>query len=107
MGPCRIPRFVQIHPAPHYLFIEQDATNRELYERGKAITEIFALGGTGIVTKRDSLTVQFPKDAIWSVVQKFAALAPEEVKEDLRTSRRCTRLEGRWSTIGHIAGWAR
>lgn len=80
-GTLRSSGFVAVDPtAPHYLFIAQDRTNRELYERGKAITEIFALGGTGIITKRDSLTLRFTEDEIWSVAQQFVALAPEEAR---------------------------
>ena len=84
-GTLRAAHFVRIQPAaPHYLFVEQDAAKRSIYERGVSVKDIFAEGGTGIITKRDKLTVQFRKDEIWSVVQRFVALGPEEARRQFK-----------------------
>jgi predicted helicase len=84
-GTLRAAHFVKIQPAaPHYLFVEQDAAKRSIYERGLSVKDIFTEGGTGIITKRDKLTVQFRKDEIWSVVQRFIALGPEEARRQFK-----------------------
>jgi predicted helicase len=55
-GTLRNIGFERISPdSPYYLFVRQDAEARALYEQGISIRDIFALGGTGIITKRDKL----------------------------------------------------
>jgi predicted helicase len=73
--------FVRIEPTnPHYLFTRQDTANRATYDRGVSVKDIFVLGGTGIITKRDKLAVQFQEDEVWSVVREFAVLPSEEAR---------------------------
>lgn len=73
--------FARIEPAsPHYLIVKQDAVVRGIYERGKSIKEIFVEGGTGIITKRDALTIQHSAQKMWSIVREFVARAPEDAR---------------------------
>ena len=77
--------FVKIEPIrPYYLFVKEDGANRENYDSGFSVRDIFALGGTGIITKRDSLAVHFGKDDLWSVIQKFVSASPEETRREFR-----------------------
>jgi predicted helicase len=78
-------QFTKIEPtSPHYLFIRQDAALRTIYERGKSIKGIFVEGGTGIITKRDDLTIQYRAEDVWSVVGEFVSLAAEEARRRFR-----------------------
>lgn len=71
----------RINPAPsHFLFLKQDADLRAIYELGTTIRDIFVEGGTGIITKRDRLTVWHTETEIWGVVQEFADLDPETAR---------------------------
>ena len=84
-GTLQTIHFTQIEPtSPHNLFIAQDAAVRTIYERGKSIKDIFVKGGTGIITKRDGLTIRYSADEIWSVIREFVALAPEEARSQFR-----------------------
>ncbi len=78
-------KFDAIEPnSPHYLFLKQDAAVRAVYERGRSIRDIFLEGGTGIITKRDNLTIQHSAAEIWSIVREFVTLAPEEARKKFR-----------------------
>ena len=66
---------------PSYLFIPQDEKLREEYEQGWQVTKIFPLHSVGIVTARDKLTIHHTKDAVWQAARNFAALPPEEARE--------------------------
>jgi hypothetical protein len=77
--------FTRIEPAaPHYLFVNEDATNRDAYERGISVQHVFVLGGTGIITKRDKLAIHFQKDEVWSVVREFSRMPPEEARRHFK-----------------------
>jgi len=77
--------FVPITPtAPQYLFIEQDVANRPSYEQGVSVRDIFGEGGTGIITKRDKLAIQFGEADIWSVVREFVGLEAEEARRKFK-----------------------
>jgi predicted helicase len=74
-------QFTQIEvTGPQYLFVKQDTVVRAIYERGRSIKDIFIEGGTGIITKRDALTIQYTPEDIWKIVKEFVALAPEEAR---------------------------
>lgn len=64
----------QIHAkSPFYLFIPQDVNLQLKYEKEWQITDIFVVGGTGVITKRDGLCIKFTKDDVWRTVQDFNA----------------------------------
>lgn len=81
-GSLRAAARTLIEPAaPHYLIAHQEAALRTEYEVGAAIPEIFVEGGTGIITKRDSLAIQYSEDEIWSVVREFSSLSVSDARE--------------------------
>ncbi len=45
--------------SPHYLFVEQDAKIREIYERGRSLREIFSINSVGVVTAADAVFIGF------------------------------------------------
>jgi predicted helicase len=78
-------QFKRIEPAsPQYLIIEQDTVARQIYDRGRSIKDIFIEGGTGIITKRDRLTIQYSAEEIWKIVREFVRLPPEEARSEFR-----------------------
>lgn len=66
---------------PFYLFIPQDETFREEYEKSWKIKDIMPMNSVGIATARDSLTIQHSEKDIWNIVNDFVALSPEEARE--------------------------
>jgi predicted helicase len=76
---------VSVRPtAPHYLILNQNEAVREVYERGKSIKDIFIEGGTGIITKRDSLTIKYSPTEIWKTIKEFVRLEPEEARAQFK-----------------------
>ncbi len=67
--------------SPHYLFIPQDVSLREEYEKGLPINEIFPVNSVGIVTARDSLTIAFTKKELIARVREFLSIEPEQARE--------------------------
>lgn len=80
--------WAELAPQPSfYLFIPQ---NRDLfaeYERSWKVTDVFPVNSVGIVTARDSLTIQWTKDDVWRTVNKFAALPVEEARAAYKLGR--------------------
>jgi len=68
--------------SPFYLFIPHDTQLQEEYEQGWSIPDIFPVNSVGYVTARDSLTINFDREMMWHVVQRFAALPPEKAREE-------------------------
>ncbi|MFA4953858.1 MAG: type ISP restriction/modification enzyme [Patescibacteria group bacterium] len=64
-----------------YLFVPQDATLAEEYERWPKVTDIFPVSSVGIVTARDDLTIQFTPEQVWQTVTRFVSMSPEEARE--------------------------
>jgi predicted helicase len=81
-------KWIQLKPtAPMFLFVPQDESLREEYERGWKITDIFPLNSVGIATARDHLTIQWSVKDLWSVVERLAALAPEEARAEFELGK--------------------
>lgn len=67
---------------PFYLFAPQDQSAWASYAEGKSITAIFTASSVGIVTARDSLTIQFEKDLMWRTVRRFLELEGGRGREE-------------------------
>jgi len=66
----------RLSPAsPHYFFVPRDEALSEVYERNRAITDIFELSSVGIVTARDKLTIRWTEGEVWSTVVNFSRMA--------------------------------
>jgi predicted helicase len=72
----------KINPiSPFYLLTPQDVYALEEYNRGWKITDIMLVNSVGIVTARDSLTIQKTTEDVEKIVNDFAFLPPEEARE--------------------------
>lgn len=76
--------FVSVKPdKPFYSFIE---VNKELnidFQNFFSINNLFPVNGTGIVTKRDFLTIDFDEDTLWQRVNFFINNDESTVKQTL------------------------
>ncbi|KAB0242691.1 DNA methyltransferase [Microcystis aeruginosa EAWAG127a] len=66
--------------SPFYLFKPQNINLRSEYDQFWKITEIMPVNSVGIVTARDSLTIQWNKKEIWDIINDFVNLSPEEAR---------------------------
>ncbi|MCY4223955.1 MAG: DNA methyltransferase [Bacteroidetes bacterium] len=77
-----------ISPSPSQWFLIP--CNNKLmseYESGWKLTNIFPINSVGIVTARDKLTIQFTKENIHTVVEKFSSLDVEEARNYYNLSK--------------------
>ena len=52
--------FEELKPqAPHYFFVAKDYKLQEEYDKGFSVGKLFVKNGTGVVTKRDRLSIHF------------------------------------------------
>ncbi|CCI24384.1 type ISP restriction/modification enzyme [Microcystis aeruginosa] len=66
--------------SPFYLFKPQNINLRSEYDQFWKITEIMPINSVGIVTARDSLTIQWNKKEIWDIINDFVNLSPEQAR---------------------------
>ncbi len=72
----------QINPvSPYYLFIPRDDALEAGYRRFPSIPEIFPINSVGIVTARDSLTIQWSEQKVWDTVRVFSMMDPELARQ--------------------------
>ncbi|MEW6663882.1 MAG: type ISP restriction/modification enzyme [Thermodesulfobacteriota bacterium] len=75
-------RWKAIHPRPDsYLFVPRDDTALKRYEGFTRLSEIFPVHSVGIVTARDSLTIHWTPEQVWTTVQNFSRLDPELARD--------------------------
>ena len=65
--------------APFHLFMPF-ARYEEHYEEWTSVREVFQVGGTGVITKRDALSIHFEPQAVWATVTAFARLSEQEAR---------------------------
>jgi len=66
--------------SPFYLFKPQNINLRSEYDQFWKITEIMPVNSVGIVTARDSLTIQWSEKEIWDIINDFINLSPEQAR---------------------------
>lgn len=65
-------RWEQLKPTePFFFFSRQENSLRKAYDSGLSISEFMPIGGTGIVTKRDRLSIHEKKEDVWRAVCDF------------------------------------
>lgn len=67
-------------PAPQYPLVRRNFDAQAVYEAGFAINAFMPANSVGIVTARDSLTIDIDKETLWARVRDFANLPPEEAR---------------------------
>ena len=65
---------------PSYLFVPRDETLAQEYETGWSIPRIFPLNSAGMVTARDSLTINWSPTRTMEVIKDFASLPVEQAR---------------------------
>jgi len=72
----------EIKPAsPWYFFIPRNISHIQKYLKWKKINEIFLTNTVGFVTGRDSMTIAFSENEIWTRVNNFIRLDTELARE--------------------------
>jgi len=70
-----------VHPQkPFHLFIPQNTERMSEYNEFWKITDVAPLNGTGVVTKRDFLSIDMDADMLWDRVQEFAKVSEHEAR---------------------------
>jgi predicted helicase len=81
------PLWQEVLPDKKFMFFgPRDNTGLDAYEQGIPVLELFKTSAPGMVSGRDSLTVDISRDTLWERIQNFVALDPEvaRVKYDLK-----------------------
>lgn len=65
--------------APDYILDVQNYETKTEYLMHYSLSDIFLLSGTGIITKRDELCIQFQKDKVWEIVKSFSETPDNEL----------------------------
>jgi Type ISP C-terminal specificity domain len=65
---------------PYYGFEPWDYRSQSKYESGVNVRDLFLEGGTGVVTKRDKLTIHRSKEKVWQAVQDMLTLEESAVR---------------------------
>ena len=74
--------WVDANPGPaFYLFEPFVSAETATYDKWPSVTDIFPISSVGIVTARDSLTVQWSAAEIWRVVSDVVAGDTEELRD--------------------------
>lgn len=74
-------RWEDLSPAkPFYFFVPRENKHWGTYEKFWKITDIFPVNSVGIVTARDSLTIQRTPNDVWVTVLNFSKMDPEQAR---------------------------
>ena len=73
--------------SPHYLFVPRDEALADEYEAGWELTDILRVNSVGIVTARDKLAIQWTRDDMREVAERFAGLGVEAARRRYRLGK--------------------
>ncbi len=65
---------------PFFLFEPLDSSEAGDYLVWPAIGEVMPVNGTGVITKRDSLSIHFTPDEVWTAVTAFSQMSEAEAR---------------------------
>lgn len=71
-------------PAPQHPLVRRDFEALATYEKGFALNEFMPVNSVGIVTARDSLTIDESKEQLWQRLRDFVSLDAEMAREKYR-----------------------
>ena len=75
----------------------QDENLLEQSEHYPKITDIFPVHSVGIVTARDSLTIRWNKNDVWTTVMNFSRLEPEMARTAYRLGKDAKDWKVEWA----------
>jgi len=65
---------------PNYFFVDKDFEQQKAYEKGFKINELLPVNSVGIVTARDSFTIQHSKAEVRKIIEQFLKLDDETAR---------------------------
>jgi predicted helicase len=65
---------------PQYFFAEKDFVNKDLYEEGFLVTDLFTANSAGVVTARDEFTIHKTEKALKKTIVEFLSLDNESAR---------------------------
>lgn len=68
-------------PAPLYFFAQKDFELQDKYDEGFQINELFPVNSVGIVTARDSFSIQHTPEEVKEVINTFVEMDTETARE--------------------------
>ncbi len=72
---------------PFYLFVPFGGAELDRYNTFPSVIDIFEKNSVGIVTARDSLTIHWTPEQVWTTVVTFSAMDPEAARQAYRLGR--------------------
>lgn len=66
--------------APQYPFVERNFELEATYNEGFGVQQLMPINSVGIVTARDSLTIDMDRDALWKRVEDFTKIDIEDLR---------------------------
>ncbi|GHU21568.1 hypothetical protein FACS189472_14290 [Alphaproteobacteria bacterium] len=69
------------YESPYYFFVPKDFVEKDEYNKGFGIKDLFALNSSGIQTARDELTIKNTEEEVQKTIFDFADLATKEARE--------------------------
>jgi hypothetical protein len=85
------------HKAPQFPFVPRDYGVENIYNRGFSIGELMNINSNGIVTARDSLTIDLERQELMDRLSTFAIGEPEAVRTEYRLGRDVRDWQVRWA----------
>ncbi|TMS40571.1 MAG: DNA methyltransferase [Methanobacterium sp.] len=82
---------------PFYFFVPKDTSLLEEYGEFWHVKDIFPLNSIGIVTARDSLTLDWTSEDISKVINDFANLEPEEARRKYKLKKDANDWKVEWA----------
>ena len=71
--------FAELKPQPpQYYFVSKDFSLKDEYDKGIGLDKLFTIHGTGIVTKRDKLSIHFSKDGALQAAKDILKMDKED-----------------------------
>ncbi|MYI06464.1 MAG: DNA methyltransferase, partial [Gemmatimonadetes bacterium] len=77
--------WAEVDPRPSFFLLKPFAgDDTGEYSEWPSIREVLPVSGTGVITKRDRLSIHFDPDAAWNTVTTFAELSDSEARTRFR-----------------------
>lgn len=70
-----------LNKAPQYPFVMRDFTLEAVYRSGFGVEDLMSVNSVGIVTARDSLTIDMDREELWKRVEDFTKLDAEVLRQ--------------------------
>lgn len=66
--------------APYYFFVPKDFSLEDEYKKGFSVAELFPVGGLGVKTERDNVTIHIEMDSLKEAVETFRTCEDAEIR---------------------------